>query len=259
MKKPRLLWAVSLLLALACAQENKTAPPQPPDAGNPPKNPGGLGDNVPQNNPAPDAATQEKNPGGLGDAVPQKNQAQPNQAKTLDPRTPSDFARAWGEIKRTADPDEQADKAMALGKAWKGLRLRWTGAALAELCLDAKRTCATNPFEKNTTPDHHLLGGLFPLVGFTEEAWGKLKQGCQGQSVCVVTFEAELSDITTDPDVPLNLQFTGAQVTEARAPKPEENWFARPELKLPAEAKRPPNVGKPSPPLDLSKLKPKTF
>jgi hypothetical protein len=244
---------------LACAQENKTAPPQPPDAGNPPKNPGGLGDNVPQNNPAPDAGNPPKNPGGLGDAVPQKNQAQPNQAKTLDPRTPSDFARAWGEIKRTADPDEQADKAMALGKAWKGLRLRWTGAALAELCLDAKRTCATNPFEKNTTPDHHLLGGLFPLVGFTEEAWGKLKQGCQGQPVCVVTFEAELSDITTDPDVPLNLQFTGAQVTEARAPKPEENWFARPELKLPAEAKRPPNVGKPSPPLDLSKLKPKTF
>ena len=36
-------------------------------------------------------------------------------------------------------------------------------------------------------------------------------------------------------------------------------YLARPELKLPAESKRPPKVGKPSPPVDLSKLKPKTF
>jgi hypothetical protein len=249
MKKPFLVLAVSLLLACTeGTQENKN---------------GGLGGTPPQTNQTnqPDAttqpqpATQENKTGGLGGTPPQTNQP----PKTLDPRTPADFARAWGEVKRTPDPDEQADKALALGKAWKGLRLRWTGAALAELCLDAKRACATNPFEKNTTPDHHLLGGLFPLVSFTEEAWGKLKQGCQGQSVCVVTFEAELSDITTDPDVPLNLQFTGAQVTEARAPKAEENWFARPELKLPAEAKRPPKTGTPTKPTFLPKLTPKTF
>ena len=179
--------------------------------------------------------------------------------------TPSQFASEWKEVRQTGDSMERGAKASAMARRWSNKQLRWTGAAVAALCVDRLRECPVNVFEKNATPDAFALGGFFPRVSFDEDGWKTVKDGCAGQTQCVIEFTGDITVLKTHADVPLAMKFGRSTVHAARQPALGENWFVRPKPKLgfgnDTKAPRPKSdlpSGKPALPV-RGLVKPRTF
>ncbi len=142
--------------------------------------------------------------------------------------TPESFAVQWSRIYVLPDELPQKEQmAEQLQKHWLGRKVRWTGAALAGLCLFEKRRCSVNPFERTRTTQLEPLGGFHPLVDMTEAGWEAMRLGCAGQPQCVITFTGELAEVIAEPGRPLGMTFSGVEIEQARQPLPEERWFGR--------------------------------
>lgn len=141
-----------------------------------------------------------------------------------DDRQPSDFAKAWVDL-RTVPREQNARPAAELRADWHGRIYTWTGYAVPGLCLDPSKSCALHVFERRSTPPEARLDGYFPKVDFTDAGYAALKAACKGKTGCVVTFRAVLSEAATDPDEPLVLRFSEAAFVAGRDPTDEEQWF----------------------------------
>lgn len=209
---------------------------------------------------APEAAL-----GALGEepeAPPAPLPAAPEPLREGEGWTPAAFASQWSNLSRVPEAAPQKETfSAAMRERWRGRTLRWTGLALAGLCVPARRRCAVNPFERGQIDPKHLpaLGGFYPQVDFTSAAWDQLRARCQGREDCVVTFTGRLTEVITEPGRPPLLVFSEASVEGARAPSAQESWFGGVQWTKPrAEGKKTPiPTGAPSP-VRLS-LKPRVF
>lgn len=161
-------------------------------------------------------------------AAPTAPKAKAPRPPVLSTKTPHDFGAAWRAILETEDPNQASLASVMLRQAWVGKRYRWRGATVAGLCLDAARTCSVNVFPRKTDPHVKWLGGFFPTVEMTPDAWKRFRQGCASQESCVIEFEATLRDMRADLDAPLKLEFVGAWVHETRPELAGEGWFVAP-------------------------------
>lgn len=150
----------------------------------------------------------------------------PSKAAELSTKTPLDFGATWKQIVETADPGEQSKLSRAFAATWTGKRYRWTGAIAPGLCVDKKRMCVVNVFPRKSDPHLKWLGGFFPSVHMTEDAWATLHTDCKDARSCVVTFEGTLARATAEIDAPLLLDFRDASLHEVRPERPDEGWFA---------------------------------
>lgn len=139
--------------------------------------------------------------------------------------SPSEFAAAWALIAALDDEALQAKEGKALEERWEGKRYTWTGTAVAGLCVDAKKMCAINVWDRAKTPGMEHIGGMFPLVHLSDAGWARLKEGCKGKQSCVATFDGHLSDVVAHPELPLALTFTDASIAATRDARADEQWF----------------------------------
>jgi hypothetical protein len=142
--------------------------------------------------------------------------------------TPFDFAREWAAVDALADEAARSAQGQALATRWRGKRYRWTGYALAGLCVQAQKKCSINPFQRPKTASPERLGGMFPLITFNDAGWAALKQRCQGRETCLVTFEGLLTEVRTDIDEMLALTFEDASVVDARATTEADTYWDAP-------------------------------
>ncbi len=158
--------------------------------------------------------------------------ASPSTTK-VDPRTPAQFAEAWITVLKNLEPGSREGALAALVKGWQGRRLRWTGLALASLCVEAKHTCGLMVWPYDL-PGRKALGGTLPLVTFAPAEWAKFAGDCKGKDRCVVTFEATLVELTADFEKALRFEFKDGAVVALRDPSPADKW-SRPRVAPPAQ------------------------
>lgn len=148
--------------------------------------------------------------------------------------TPFDFAREWAAVDALEHETERAAQGKALATRWQGKSYRWTGYAIAGLCVQAQKKCSINPFQRPQTPSPQRLGGMFPLVTFNDAGWSALKERCHARETCIVTFEGKLTQVRTAIDEMLGLSFEDAVVVDARATTEADTyWDAPPKLATP--------------------------
>lgn len=177
-----------------------------------------------------------------------------------DARQPAELAKEWDTVRR-APYDERGRRGQALADGWQNRRYTWTGYALASLCVDARRMCAINPWERNTTPALEGVRGQSPEFVFTPAAYDRLRATCAGKPGCVIRARGTLSEVVSDPIEPLRLVFTDVELLEARDPAEGERWFGRaPDAKTPPKRGELKLPGKDERPLgDIPTIKPKVF
>ena len=177
-----------------------------------------------------------------------------------DARQPAELAQEWDTVRR-APYDDRGRLGQTLADGWQNRRYTWTGYALASLCVDARRMCAINPWERNTTPALEGVRGQSPEFVFTPAAYDRLRTTCAGKPGCVIRAQGTLSEVESDPIEPLRLVFTDVELLEARDPAEGERWFGRA-----PDAKKPPKKGElvlppdKRPPLtNIPTVKPRVF
>ena len=170
-----------------------------------------------------DAAPSDANP--VRDAGP----------PVIDPRTPTDFARDWIAASQDRPASAGARRppgTVALRQRWEGRWFRWTGHAVAGLCVASTRTCAINVFDIGPLSPPPQWGRFRLRVELTPAGDRALRAHCGGLPTCVVTFRGRLAEIETDTDTEFGpipgLKLVDATIEQGRPPRPDDRWFRTP-------------------------------